>query len=111
MIKTQISSRAEFIRVKASRYRDVLQVQVLVVHGVAQLPDVLLYFPKLFGTKVDAGVRLDPGSMILVQFEEPDHQVQTGSVQVHVEPVSAQDVHEGCRAQSQVLQGETASGV
>lgn len=93
-------------RLSASRHRNVLQVQVLVVHGVAQLPDLLLYLGQLFGTKLDAGVRLRRGSVVLVQLEEPDHQVQTGPVQVHVQPVAAQDVHQSCCAQSQVLKGE-----
>lgn len=85
-------------------YRDVLQVQVLVVHCVAQLPDLLLYFGDLLGTEMDRGVRPIPAPLVLVQFEQAEHQVQAGPVQIHVEPVSAQDVHERGCTQSQVLQ-------
>lgn len=96
------------MRVCVCEYRDVLQVQVLVVHRVAQLPDLLLHLGDLAGAELRGGVgdgdHHAAAALVLVQLQQPDHQVQAGPVQVHVEPVPAQDVHERGRAQSQVLQ-------
>lgn len=99
-------------------HRDVLQVQVLVVHRVAQLADLLLDLGDLPGAELRGGVsagrapsllrvllRLLVLVLVLVQLQEPDHELQTRAVQVHVQPVPTQNVHEGCRAESEVLRG------
>lgn len=91
----------------SSPYRYVLQVQVLVVHGVAQLPDLLLHFGDFPGTELKVTVYAGSAPTILVQLQQPDHELQTRSVQVHVQAVSAEDVHERRRAQSQVLPRQT----
>lgn len=77
-------------------HRDVLQVQVFVVHRVTQLPDPLFHLGNFPGAELSTGVSHGPAPLVLVlvQLQEPDHQVQTGAVQVHVEAVSTQDVHE-----------------
>lgn len=89
-------------------YRYVLQVQVLVVHGVAELPDFLLHLGDFPGAELIGGVRHShnpgPAALVLVQLQQPDHQVQTRPVQIHVQPVSTEDVHQRRRTQSQVLQ-------
>lgn len=90
-----------------SPYRYVLQVQVLVVHGVAQLPDLLLHFGNFPGTELKVTVYAGPAPTILVQLQQADHELQTRSVQIHVQAVSAEDVHERGRAQSQVLPRQT----
>lgn len=77
---------------------------MLVVHRVAQLPDLLFNLGDFLGAKLDRGIRPVPTPLVLVQLEQADHQVEAGPVQIHVEPVSAQDVHERGCAQSQVLQ-------
>lgn len=87
-------------------HRDVLQVQVLVVHGRTQLPDFLLFLLHLLLREL-----ILVSQVILVQLQQLDHQLQAGPVQVHVETVPTQDVHEGGRAQSQVLrEWESVSG-
>lgn len=99
--------RTEAQQPVSSPYRYVLQVQVLVVHGVAQLPDLLLHFGDFPGTELKVTVYAGPVPTILVQLQQPDHELQTRSVQVHVQAVSAEDVHERRRAQGQVLPRQT----
>lgn len=76
---------------------------MLVVHGVAQLPDLLLHFGDFPGAELEVAVHTGPAPAILVQLQEPDHELQTRAVQVHVQAVSTENVHERRRAQSQVL--------
>lgn len=70
------------------QYRDVLQVQVFVVHRVAQFPDPLLHLGDLSGAELTGGVcfcrRASALILVQVQLQEPDHEVQTRAVQVHV---------------------------
>lgn len=80
-------------------YRDVLQVQMFVVHRLTQLADPLLHLVYLFGCE------LTVGRFVLLELQQADHQLQTGPVQVHVQAVTAQDVHQRGRAKSQVLPG------
>lgn len=84
-------------------YRYVLQVQMLVVHRVTQLPDLLLHLGDLPVAQLGGGVYHNHTPLVLVQLQQPDHQVQARPVQVHVQPVSAEDVHQRGRTQSQVL--------
>lgn len=77
---------------KQPRYRDVLQVEVLVVHRLAELADPFLHFAHLFGRE------LAVCCFVLLQLQQADHQLQTGPVQVHVQTVATQDVHQGRRA-------------
>ena len=88
-------------------HRDVLQVQVLVVHRLTQLADLLLDLGHLLGGElvllVLLGRRLHGDQ--LIHLKQLDHQLQAGPVQVHVQPVPAQDVHQGGGAQRQVLYG------
>lgn len=86
------------LHLPGTTHRDVLQVQMLVVHGLAQLPDFLLHLLHLLCRELILVSRV-----ILVQLEQLNHQLQTGPIQVHVETVPTQDIHEGGRAQSQVL--------
>lgn len=81
---------------------------MLVVHRVTQLPDLLLHLGDFPGAELRGGVYLylyhNPAPLVLVQLQQPDHQVQTRPVQIHVQPVSTEDIHQRRRAQSQVLQ-------
>lgn len=71
---------------------------MLVVHGLAQLPDLLLNLRHFLG-----GELILVAWVALVQLQQLDHELQTRSVQIHVEPISTQDVHQGGGAQSKVL--------
>lgn len=77
---------------------------MLVVHGVAELPDLLLHLGDFSGTELRGGVCHGPAPLILVHLQQPDHQVKTRPVQIHVQAVSAEDVHQRRCTQSQVLQ-------
>lgn len=88
-----------------SPYRYVLQVQVLVVHGVAQLPDLLLHFGNFSGTELKVALHAGHAPTLLVQLQQPDHKLEARPVQVHVQTVSTENVHERRRAQSEVLLG------
>lgn len=86
------------------QYRYVLQVQVLVVHSVAKLSDLLLHFGNFSGAELRGGVCSSCTPLVLVQLQQPDHEVEAGPVQVHVQPVSTENVHQRSCTQSQVLQ-------
>lgn len=73
-------------------YRDVLQVKVLVVHRLTELADPLLHFAHLLGGKMAVCC------LVLLELQQTNHQLQTGPIQVHVQTVTTQDVHQGCRA-------------
>lgn len=76
----------------AKQYRDVLQVEVLVVHRLAELADPLLHFAHLLGREMAVCC------FVLLELQQANHQLQTGTVQVHVQTVTTQDVHQGRRA-------------
>lgn len=82
----------------STTHRDVLQVEVLVVHGLTQLPDFLLDLFHLLCSEL-----ILVGRVVLVQLQQLDHKLQAGSVQIHVKTISTQNVHQGSRAQSEVL--------
>lgn len=80
---------------------------MLVVHGVAQLPDLLLHFGDFPGAELEVALHAGRAPAILVQLQQPDHKVEARPVQVHVQAVSTENVHERRRAQSEVLLGQT----
>lgn len=71
---------------------------MLVVHGLTQLPDLLLDLFHLLRREL-----ILVGRIVLVQFQQLDHKLQTGPVQIHIKTIPAQNVHQGSRAQSKVL--------
>lgn len=79
---------------------DVLQVEMLVVHSLTQLPDLLLDLFHLL-----CGELILVGRVVLVQLQQLDHKLQAGPVQIHVKTIPTQNVHQGSRTQSKVLIG------
>lgn len=79
-------------------HRDVFQVEMLVVHGLTQLPDLLLDLFHLL-----CGELILVGRVVLVQLQQLDHKLQAGPVQIHVKTIPTQNVHQGGRAQSKIL--------
>lgn len=79
---------------------------MLVVHGVAQLPDLLLHFGNFSGTELKVALHAGHAPAVLVQLQQPDHKFEARPVQVHVQTVSTENVHERRRAQSEVLLGQ-----
>lgn len=79
-------------------YCDVLQVQVFVVHHFTQLPD---FFFDLFDLLCRELILV--GRTFLVKLQKLDHQFQAGPVEIHVQTIPTQNVHQGRGAQSKIL--------
>lgn len=82
-------------------HRDVLQVEVLVVHSLTQLPDFLFDLFHLL-----CGELILVGWVVLVELQQLDHKLQAGPVQIHVKTIPTQNVHQSSRAQSKILTKE-----
>lgn len=68
------------------------------MYSFAQLSYFLLDFFHLL-----CGELILVRRVVLVQLQQLDHQLQAGPVQVHVQTVPTQNVHQGSRAESKVL--------
>lgn len=90
--------KAFLLIIKSTTHRDVLQVEVLVVYRLAQLPYFLFDFFHLL-----CGKLILVGQVVLVELQKLDHQLQAGPVQVHVKTIPTQNVHQSSCAQSKIL--------